>query len=73
MYYGYIAPHHKDQLGKLRSQSPMGSKQSYLSTRFLTLKTNQFSVEENNHLLELVNERREVAMVKTAHYQQKLR
>jgi len=48
-----------------------------LETSFPTLRTDQFSVEENDHLLltslELINERREVAMVKMAHYQQKLR
>lgn len=48
-----------------------------LETGFLTLKTNWFNMEENHHLLsaslDLVDERREVAMVKRAHYQQKLR
>ena len=48
-----------------------------LETGFPTLRTDQFSVEENDHLLstslELIDERREVAMVKMAHYQQKLR
>jgi len=48
-----------------------------LKTGFPTLKTNQFNVEENNRLLsvslELVDERREVVMVKMAHYQQQLR
>ena len=48
-----------------------------LETSFPTLRTDQFSVEENDHLLstslELIDERREVAMVKMAHYQQKLR
>ena len=48
-----------------------------LETGFSTLKTDQFNVEENNHLLstslELVDERREVVMVKMAHYQQQLR
>lgn len=43
----------------------------------LTLRPSQLSVDENNHLLsaslDLVDERREVAMVKMAHYQQKLR
>ena len=46
-----------------------------LKTRFPTLKTDQFSTKENNRLLltslELVDERREVAMVKMIHYQQK--
>ena len=41
------------------------------------LKTDQFSIEENDCLLStslvLVNERREVDMVKMAHYQQKLK
>ena len=45
-----------------------------LKTRFPMLRTSQFSVEENNHLLstslDLVDKRREVAMVKMAHYQQ---
>lgn len=44
---------------------------------FLTLKTDQFNVEENNRLLstslEFIEERREVAMVKMVHYQQKLK
>ena len=48
-----------------------------LEIGFPTLKTNQFSVEENNCLLstslELVEEKREVAMVKMAHYQLKLK
>ena len=48
-----------------------------LESRFLTLKTDQFNVEENHHLLldslDLVEERREVAMVKMAYYQQKLK
>ena len=48
-----------------------------LKIGFPMLRTSQFSVEENNHLLstslDLVGERREVAMVKMAHYQQKLR
>ena len=39
---------------------------------FPTLRTDQFSIEENNHLLstnlELVEERREMAAVKMAHY-----
>ena len=41
------------------------------------MKTNQFIVKENDHLLSmslnLIDERREVTMVKMAHYQQKLR
>ena len=48
-----------------------------LETGFSTLKIDQFNVEENNYLLstnlELVDERREVAVVKMTHYQQKLR
>ena len=48
-----------------------------LETSFPTLRTDQFSVEENDHLLsvslELIDKRREVAMVKMAHYQQKLK
>ena len=48
-----------------------------LETGFSTLRTNQFTVKENDHLLsvslELIDERREVAMVKIAYYQQKLR
>ena len=46
-------------------------------TPFSTLRTDQFSDKENNCLLstnlELVEERREVAAVKMAHYQQKLK
>ena len=46
-------------------------------TGFPPLKTDQFSIEENDCLLStslvLVNERREVDMVKMAHYQQKLK
>ena len=48
-----------------------------LESGFLTLRTDQFSVMENNRLLstslELVEERREVAIVKMAHYQQRLK
>lgn len=48
-----------------------------LEIGFPTLNTDQFNIEENNRLLsiglELIEERREVAMVKMAHYQQKLR
>ena len=44
---------------------------------FPTLKTDKFQVDKNDLLhamsLELIDERREVAMVKMAHYQQKLR
>ena len=44
-----------------------------LEIGFPTLRTSHFSVEENNHLLstslDLVDERREVAMVKMAPYQ----
>ena len=44
---------------------------------FPTLKTDQFNVEENDRLLsaslKLIDERREVAMVKMTHYQQKLK
>jgi len=47
-----------------------------LKAGFQTLKTDQFQVDKNDHLLvvslELIDERREVAMVKMAHYQQKL-
>ena len=43
-----------------------------LESGFPTLQIDQFSAEENNHLLstslELVEERREVAAVKMAHY-----
>ena len=39
---------------------------------FSTLKTDQFSIEENDHLLsdslDVAEERREVAAVKMAHY-----
>ena len=48
-----------------------------IESGFPTLRTDQFSVEENNHMLlpslELVRERREVAEVKMAHYQQRLK
>ena len=44
---------------------------------FTSLRTNQFSIKENNHLLsaslDLVEERREVAVVKMAYYQQRLK
>ena len=44
---------------------------------FPTLRTDQFSIEENNHLLstnlDLVEERRKVAAVKIAYYQQRFR
>ena len=45
-----------------------------LEIGFPTLRTSHFSVEENNSTsLDLVDERREVAMVKMVLYQQKLR
>ena len=48
-----------------------------LELGFLTLKTDQFNVEENNRLLfdslDVIEERREVAAVKMAHYQQRLK
>ena len=48
-----------------------------LETRFSTLRTSQFSIEENESLLlanlDLVDERREVTLVQMTHYQQKLR
>ena len=48
-----------------------------LESGFLTLRTNQFNVEENHNFLlrslNLVEKRREVAMVKMAYYQQKLK
>ena len=48
-----------------------------LEVGFLTLRTERLNVEENDRLLsaslELIDERREVAMVKMAHYQQKLK
>ena len=44
---------------------------------FPTLRMDQFNVEENHHLLvdnmDLAEERREIAMVKMASYQQKLK
>ena len=44
-----------------------------LKVGFLTLKIDQFNIEENDRLLstslELIEERREVAMVKMVHYQ----
>ena len=48
-----------------------------LESRFPTLRTDQFNVKENNRLLstslELVEERREVAVLKMAYYQQRLK
>ena len=48
-----------------------------LESRFLTLRTDQSSVEENNHLLldslDVAEEMREVAVVKMTHYQQRLK
>lgn len=48
-----------------------------LEVDFPTLRTDKFSVEENDRLLcttlELINERREVDMVRMTHYQQKLK
>ena len=48
-----------------------------LEVRFPTLRTDKFSREENDRLLftslELIDEKREMAMVWMAHYQQKLR
>jgi len=50
---------------------------SKINWGFLTLRTSQFSIEENDNLLsaslDLVDERREVAIVQMEHYQQKLR
>ena len=46
-------------------------------SEFLSLRIDQFSVEENNCLLldslDVAKERREVAMVKMVYYQQKLK
>ena len=46
-------------------------------TRFSMLRISQFDADENDRLLlarlDLVDERREVAMVQLAHYQQKLK
>ena len=48
-----------------------------LESRFPTLKTDKFSVEENNRLLlgslDVAEERKEVAVIKMAHYQQRLK
>ena len=48
-----------------------------LETRFLTLRTSLFDPNNNDQLLreslDLVDERKEVAMVELAHYQQKLK
>ena len=48
-----------------------------IESGFLTLRTDQFSVEENDLLLstnlKLVEARREMATVKVAHYQQRLK
>ena len=49
----------------------------FFESGFLTLRIDQFNVEENNHLLldnlDVAEERREVAMIKMAYYQQKLK
>ena len=46
-------------------------------SRFPTLRIDQFNIEENNHLLldnlDVAEERREVATIKMAYYQQKLK
>ena len=48
-----------------------------LKSGFPTLRTNQFNVEENNRLLsnslDVAEERRKVAAIKMAHYQQRLK
>ncbi|XP_075654948.1 uncharacterized protein LOC142625132 [Castanea sativa] len=48
-----------------------------LEVGFLTLRTNIFDPDKNDQLLQesldLIDERREVAMVQLAHYQQKLK
>ena len=48
-----------------------------LESRFPTLRTDQFNVKKNNYLLldnlDVTEERSEVATVKMAHYQQKLK
>ena len=48
-----------------------------IKSEFPTLKTDQFSIKENDCLLftslELVEERKEVVTVKVAHYQQRLK
>ena len=48
-----------------------------LESKFPTLRTDQFNVKENHHLLldnlDLVKEIRQVAMVNMAYYQQKLK
>ena len=48
-----------------------------LETRFLTLRTSMFTPDNNVQLLQksldLIHERREVAMIQLAHYQQKLK
>ena len=48
-----------------------------LESGFPTLRTGQFNVEENNHLLldslDVAEERTKVATVKMVHYQQKLK
>ena len=48
-----------------------------LELGFPTLRTDQFSVEENNRLLsdslDMAKERREMTIVKLAHYQQRLK
>ena len=48
-----------------------------LETGFPTMRTNQFNNDSNDQLLstilDMIEERREVATIKLAHYQQKLR
>jgi len=48
-----------------------------IESGFPTLRTDQFNIEENNHLLSanlnLVEERKEVVAVKMAHYQQRFK
>ena len=73
MYYGLITPHPEHEW----MICPMYCVLIPIESGFPTLRTNQFNVKENNRLLSaslnLVKERREMAEVKMAHYQQRLK
>ncbi|XP_075654915.1 uncharacterized protein LOC142625093 [Castanea sativa] len=76
--YRLIALHPDNQLERLLFLMTNGVEVVIpTESGFPTLRTDQFSVEENNGVLsislELVEEKREVAMVKMAHYQQRLK
>ena len=73
MYCGLIAPH----LEHGWMNCPMYCGLIPIESGFPTLTTDQFNVKENNRLLlaslNLVKERREMAAMKMAHYQQRLK